>query len=149
MIIDTLENLKYYIPLNPLFADVVKFIEENDLLQLEAGKHEIKGKDLFVNIINQKGKTVDEAVMETHKNMLDIQIPLDGDETYGYMPFGDIAVKADYNAEKDLTKYPGQESSTFVNCHPGMFAMFLPQDGHTPCISKAPEFKKAVFKVKM
>jgi YhcH/YjgK/YiaL family protein len=149
MIIDTLENLKYYIPLNPLFADVVKFIEENDLLQLEAGKHEIKGKDLFVNIINQKGKTVDEAVMETHKNMLDIQIPLDGDETYGYMPLGDIAVKADYNAEKDLTKYPGQESSTFVNCHSGMFAMFLPQDGHTPCISKAFEFKKAVFKVKM
>jgi YhcH/YjgK/YiaL family protein len=149
MIIDTLENLKYYIPLNPLFADVVKFIEENDLLKLEAGKHEIKGKDLFVNIINQKGKTVDEAVMETHRNMLDIQIPLDGDETYGYMPLGDIAVKAEYNAEKDLTKYPEQPGSTFVNCHPGMFAMFLPQDGHTPCISKAPEFKKAVFKVKM
>lgn len=149
MIIDTLENLKYYIPLNPLFADVVKFIEENDLLKLEAGKHEIKGKDLFVNIINQKGKTVDEAVMETHRNMLDIQIPLDGDETYGYMPLGDIAVKAEYNEEKDLTKYPEQPSSTFVNCHPGMFAMFLPQDGHTPCISKAPEFKKAVFKVKM
>jgi YhcH/YjgK/YiaL family protein len=149
MIIDTLENLKYYIPLNPLFADVVKFIEENDLLKLEAGKHEIKGKDLFVNIINQKGKTVDEAVMETHRNMLDIQIPLDGDETYGYMPLGDIAVKAEYNAEKDLTKYPEQPSSTFVNCHPGMFAMFLPQDGHTPCIPKAPEFKKAVFKVKM
>ena len=149
MIIDTLENLKYYIPLNPLFADVVKFIEENDLLKLEAGKHEIKGKDLFVNIINQKGKTVDEAVMETHRNMLDIQIPLDGDETYGYMPLGDIAVKAEYNAEKDLTKYPEQPSSTFVNCHPGMFAMFLPQDGHTPCISKAHEFKKAVFKVKM
>ena len=149
MIIDTLENLKYYIPLNPLFADVVKFIEENDLLKLEAGKHEIKGKDLFVNIINQKGKTVDEAMMETHRNMLDIQIPLDGEETYGYMPLGDIAVKAEYNAEKDLTKYPEQPSSTFVNCHPGMFAMFLPQDGHTPCISKAPEFKKAVFKVKM
>jgi YhcH/YjgK/YiaL family protein len=149
MIIDTLENLKYYIPLNPMFADVVKFIEENDLLKLEAGKHEIKGKDLFVNIINQKGKTVDEAVMETHRNMLDIQIPLDGDETYGYMPLGDIAVKAEYNAEKDLTKYPEQPSSTFVNCHPGMFAMFLPQDGHTPCISKASEFKKAVFKVKM
>ena len=149
MIIDTLENLKYYIPLNPLFADVVKFIEENDLLKLEPGKHEIKGKDLFVNIINQKGKTVEEAVMETHRNMLDIQIPLDGDETYGYMPLGDIAVQAEYNAEKDLTKDPEQPSSTFVNCHPGMFAMFLPQDGHTPCISKAPEFKKAVFKVKM
>ena len=61
MIIDTLDNLKNYIPLNPLFADVVSFIENNDLMQLEAGKHEIKGKDLFVNIINQKGKTKEET----------------------------------------------------------------------------------------
>ncbi len=149
MIIDTLDNLKNYVSLNPLFGDVVKFIEENDLVKLEAGKHEIKGKELFVNIINQKGKTKEEAVMETHRNMLDIQIPLNDDEIYGYMPLGDISVKADYNAEKDITKYPGQPSSTYVVCHPGMFAMFLPQDGHTPCISSSPEFKKAVFKVKM
>ena len=149
MIIDTLENLKNYVPMNPLFADVVSFIENNDLVKLEPGKHEIKGKDLFVNIINQKGKTKEEAVMETHRNMLDIQIPLDGEEVYGYMPLDDITVQAEYNAEKDLTKYPGQPSSSYVVCHPGMFAMFLPQDGHTPCISGAPEFKKAVFKVKM
>ena len=90
MIVDTLDNLKNYVALNPLFADVVKFIEENDLLALEVGKHEIKGKDLFVNIINQKGKMPDEAVMETHRNMLDIQIPLDDNETYGYLPLEDI-----------------------------------------------------------
>lgn len=149
MVVDTIENLKYYVGLNPLFADVVKFIEENDLLALEPGKHEIKGKDLFVNIIGaQKGKTPDEAVMETHKNMLDIQIPLDDEETYGYLPLEDITTEATYNAEKDVTKYPGQPSSSYVTCRPGMFAMFFPQDGHTPCISTAAEFKKAVFKVK-
>ena len=47
MVIDTLENLKLYVGMNPLFADVVKFIEENDLLTLEPGKHIIKGKDLL------------------------------------------------------------------------------------------------------
>ncbi|MBR6086554.1 MAG: YhcH/YjgK/YiaL family protein [Prevotella sp.] len=148
MIVDTLDNLKYYEALNPLFSDVVKFIEENDLMALEPGKHEIKGKDLFVNIINQKGKTPDEAVMETHRNMLDIQIPLDDNETYGYLPLEDIAVEAEYNAEKDVTKYPDQPSSTYVECRPGMFAMFFPQDGHTPCIANCEVFKKAVFKVK-
>ena len=148
MIIDTLDNLKYYTALNPLFADVVKFIEENDLLALEPGKHEIKGKDLFVNIINQKGKMPDEAVMETHRNMLDIQIPLDEEETYGYLALEDITVDAEYNAEKDVTKYPGQPSRAWIDCRPGMFAMFFPQDGHTPCISRAEVFKKAVFKVK-
>ena len=84
MIIDTIENLKKYVGINPLFADVVKFIEENDLSSMEDGKYMIKGNDLFVNITTAKGKTPDEAVMETHINMIDIQIPLDEEETYGY-----------------------------------------------------------------
>ena len=50
MIIDTIENLKKYVGINPLFADVVKFIEENDLSSMEDGKYMIKGNDLFVNI---------------------------------------------------------------------------------------------------
>jgi YhcH/YjgK/YiaL family protein len=80
--------------------------------------------------------------------MLDIQIPIDGEETYGYLPLEDITIEAEYNAEKDVTKYPGQPSSTYVACRPGMMAIFFPQDGHTPCISNDEMFKKAVFKVK-
>ena len=142
MIIDTIENLKKYVGINPLFADVVKFIEENDLSSMEDGKYMIKGNDLFVNITTAKGKTPDEAVMETHINMIDIQIPLDEEETYGYLP------KAEYNAEKDITKYPDVPGSSYVTCRPGMMTIFFPQDGHAPCISYVPEFRKAIFKVK-
>lgn len=147
MIIDTLENLKKYVGVNPLFADVVKFIEENDLMSLESGKHMIKDKDLFVNITTAKGKTPDEAVMETHVNMIDIQIPLDEEETFGYLPLEDLP-EAEYNAEKDITKYPGIPGSSYVTCRPGMMAIFFPQDGHAPCISGSAEIKKAIFKVK-
>ena len=90
MVVDTLDNLEKYVSLNPLFEEVVKFIKENDLNKLEAGKHFIKDKDLFVNITTAHGKTADEAVFETHKNMLDIQIPLDNNETYGYLPLADL-----------------------------------------------------------
>ena len=107
MIVDTLENLEKYVSLNPLFAEVVKFLKENDLNELEDGKHSIVGNDLFVNITTAHGKTVDEAVFETHKNMLDIQIPLDNEETYGYLPLAKLP-EAEYNAEKDVTKYPGR-----------------------------------------
>ncbi len=147
MIIDTLENLKYYVGINPLFADVVKFIEENDLAALEPGKHLIKDKDLFVNITTAKGKTQEEAVMETHRNMIDIQIPLDEEETFGYIPLEDMP-EQEYNAEKDITKYPGLPGSSYVTCRPGMMAIFFPQDGHQPCIASVPEIKKAIFKVK-
>ena len=148
MVIDTLDNLKLYVGMNPLFADVVKFIEENDLLALEEGKHLIKGKDLFVNITTAKGKMPDEAVMETHRNMIDIQIPLDEEETFGYLPLEDLPDDVPYNEEKDITKYPGIPGSSYVTCRPGMMAIFFPQDGHAPCIANAPEIKKAIFKVK-
>ncbi len=145
MVIDTLDNLGRYVSLNPLFETVVKFIEENDLAKLEVGKHPIQGTELFVNIAVAQGKTEDEAVMETHRRMLDIQIPLDNEETYGYTPLADLPETA-YNEEKDITKYPGVKAQTLVTCKPGQFAIFWPQDGHQPCIGNG-AIHKAIFKV--
>ena len=147
MIIDTLDNLAKYEAINPLFKDVVEFMKKNSLAKMEPGKYEIKGKDLFLNIAVAKGKAPDEAVLETHVKMIDIQIPLDGPETYGYTPLCRLP-ETPYNAEKDITKYPDLMAESFIDCQPGMFAIFFPQDGHAPCISMAPEIKKAIFKVK-
>ena len=148
MVIDTLDNLAKYESMNSLFKDVVEFLKNNNLDALEEGKHEIKGKDLFVNITTAKSKEPDAAVIETHKKMIDIQIPLDVQETYGYTPLCRLP-EAPYNEEKDITKYPDLMAESFVDCQPGMFAIFFPQDGHAPCISFAPEIKKAIFKVKV
>lgn len=145
MVIDTLENLEKYTTLNPLFADVVKFIKENDLNTLEEGKHFIKEKDLFVNIQTAKGKTKEEAKLETHKRMIDIQIPLSTSETYGYTPLESLP-EGEYNDEKDITKF-AIPADTYVTCKPGEFAIFFPQDGHAPCISDEAEIKKAIFKI--
>lgn len=147
MVIDTIENLSKYVSLNPLFNDVVTFICNNDLNKLETGKHQISGNDLFVNIQFAKGKSKEEALLETHKRMIDIQIPLSGPETYGYTALCDLP-EADYNEEKDITKYEGL-ANNYVTCTPGEFAIFFPQDGHAPCISAEPEIKKAIFKVKV
>ncbi len=146
MIIDTLDNLGKYVGLNPLFADVVSFLKENDLSTLEDGKHPIKGGDLFVNITTAKGRTKEAAVLETHINMIDIQIPIDNDETYGYTPLQDLPA-FEYNAEKDITKYGTTLAQTYVTCRPGQMAIFFPQDGHAPCIGDK-DIRKAIFKVK-
>ncbi len=146
MIIDKIENLKNYVGVNRHFSKVIEFLEANDLSTLENGKHEIDGADCFVNIIDTKGKTKEEAVMETHRRMLDIQIPLDADETYGYTPTADLP-EAEYNEAKDVTKYPGVQGESFITCHPGMMAVFLPEDGHQPCIGTAENIHKAVIKI--
>ena len=83
MIIDTIDNLGKYVALNPLFADVVDFLKCHDLNTMEAGKYPIKEKDLFLNLQMAKGRSQEAAVLETHVEMIDIQIPLSGDETFG------------------------------------------------------------------
>ena len=147
MIIDTLQNFEKYISINPLFDAVAEFLKNHPLDNLETGKHPILNEDLFVNIQIAQGKIQSEAVLETHRVMADIQIPLSGEETYGYTPAMDLP-DAEYDEVNDLTKYPGEKPQSYVTCRPGMFAIFFPQDGHAPCITMAPEIRKAIFKVK-
>ena len=146
MIIDTIENLGKYVALHPLFADVVEFLKSNDLQAMETGKYPIKD-GLFMNLQVAKQRTEETAVLETHIEMIDIQLPLSCAETFGYTPLCDLP-DFEYNAEKDITKYGDTKAQTYVTLQPGQFAIFFPQDGHAPCIIEASEIKKAIFKIK-
>lgn len=145
MIIDTIDNLGKYAALNPLFGKVAEYISQNDLLALEAGKYEIEGKDLFLNRNLSRGKTKEEARIESHNLMIDIQIPLNVPEAMGYTPRTELP-EAEYNEVKDITFYPGL-AKEYVTIYPGQFVIFFPQDGHAPCVSEV-EIEKAIFKVK-
>ena len=153
MVVDTLENLEKYASLNPLFAQAIEFLKSHDLQAMddfqtmEIGKTELKGKDLLVNIAQTKPKTKEEAKLETHRDFIDIQIPLSGTEIMGYTAAKDcIPADAPYNAEKDITFFEGL-AETYITVKPGMFAIFFPQDGHAPGIT--PEgVKKVIVKVK-
>lgn len=148
MIIDKLENLGKYVSLNPLFADVVDFLKDHDLNSMEVGKYPIKEKDLFLNLTTAKGRGKEAAVLETHIEMIDIQIPLSCEETFGYTPLEDLP-QLSYNPEKDITLYGDLKAQTYLTLKPGQMVIFFPQDGHAPCISDNAEIKKAIFKVKV
>lgn len=147
MIIDTIDKLSKYAALNPLFADVIDFLNGHDLQTLSTGKYPINGNDVYLNLQIAKGRSMEAAVLETHIEMIDIQIPVSGEETFGYTPLQDLPDFA-YNAEKDITKYGDIKAQTYVTVKPGQFVIFFPQDGHAPCITPAAEIQKAIFKIK-
>jgi YhcH/YjgK/YiaL family protein len=148
MIIDTLDNLGKYVALNPLFADVVNFLKSHDLQTMEAGSYSFKDKDVALKLSLTKQRTKETAILETHIDMIDIQVPITCSETFGYSPLCDLPA-FEYNAEKDITKYGDTKPQTYVTVNPGQFAIFFPQDGHAPCIIENEEIKKAIFKVKV
>lgn len=147
MIIDTLENLEQYASVNPRFAKAIEYLKSTDLNAQEPGKVELDGKDLVVNFSIAKGKTKEQAQLETHKNFIDIQIPLSCTEVMGYTPACNLP-EGEYNAEKDITK-SAMPSEAYIPVHPGMFAIFFPQDGHAPCISEEESIRKVIVKVRV
>lgn len=147
MIIDTLDNLKNSESLNQLISVVVDYIGEHDLYDLAVGKHSIVGEDAYVNMQMAKGKKEDEAVIEYHRKMIDIQVPLDGEERYGYTPLADLP-EGTFDVANDYAVLPGIRPQTVFALRQGQFVIFTPEDGHAPCISEHESFKKAVFKIK-
>lgn len=75
MILDKLENADWYFDSVPGFAQFMKFFNENDLEELPACKIHLDGNDLYVNILDFKGKEEENCRMEAHKDYIDIQIP--------------------------------------------------------------------------
>ena len=78
MILDRLVNAGLYEQVHPRFKQAFDFLKKNDLKALPAGKIELDGKDLYVNVLDFKGKSEAEAKMETHKDYIDIHRPHPG-----------------------------------------------------------------------
>ena len=121
-------------------------MKSTDLNAHELGKVVLKEGELFVNFAAARPKTKDDAKIETHNNFIDIQIPLTSTELMGYMPRTDLA-EAEYNAEKDVTFYPGH-ATDYLTVKPGMFAIFFPEDAHAPGVTEV-ELKKVIVKVRV
>lgn len=147
MVLDLLENFGKYVALNAFFPLVEAFIREHKLEQLEPGSYNIKGEDVLLKIEMANGKSKTEAVLESHQQMIDIQIPLQMPETFGLAALASLP-SADYSVEKDLSFYHNGQVQHYITCPVGGFLIFFPQDAHAPCISQHTTFKKAIFKVR-
>ena len=136
MILDTLDRLEKYGYISPLMDKVLDFFKKTDLSTLTPGRIDLQDDDLFVNVNRQEAQTRDEALIEAHREYIDIQVPISSDEEMGFIsaPFMPAPSKA-YNADRDVAFYPGL-CDTYLNVRKGMFVVFFPGEGHAPAITK-------------
>ena len=147
MIIDDIKNFETYLNLHKRFKDVFKFMRENKLSDLKKGCYEIDGKNLYVNIDEYQTKT--DSIPEAHREYIDIQIVLSGNEKIGYANYSNGTTEITYNAEKDIEFL--KADCEYIKANNKKFFIFFPQDIHHPCITdeKPCSIKKAVFKIKI
>lgn len=133
---------------NPYYLKALEYIENTDLATLENGKHFIDGENLFVNIVDSNMKTPDQARLEVHDKYIDIQIPLDKEESFGVKPRSECKeADGEFNTEKDILFFKDKDWTT-VTVKVGEAITFEPNTAHAPLIGEG-TIHKAIFKVKV
>lgn len=144
MILDSIKNSDRYNSLHPLFSKAFEYIRSLDFSNLETGKTEIQGRDLFVSISESNLNNEEDAKLEVHNKYIDIQIPVSKPEGFGWISRKDMKNPKDgFNTEKDVQFFSDKPESYFDVC-PGSFVIFFPEDGHAPCIGQGSVLKIVV-----
>lgn len=151
VIIDTLDNIKLYNELLPQLLDVEKFIlAHKNMVDVECGKYLIDDENVFALVQRYLTKDSKDNKWETHREYIDVQFVLSGEESIGYAPINQLTLIDGFTEGNDIAFYKGPENYTITVLSQGMFAIFYPEEGHLPCcISEtASNVTKIVFKIK-
>lgn len=144
MIFDSLKNIDSYKGLS--IYPALQFFASQDFSSVAAGRHELDGDDFYVvNEYESSAKTLSEA----HRDYIDIQIMVEGEEYIGVAPLTEDLVAVEANAEKDYWLYDCDVDR--VAMKPGYFMVLYPQDVHMPGDMKDQPMacKKIVGKIKV
>ncbi len=120
------------------------------LSNIEQGRYEIDGDQLFFTVSSYETKDPDVAKFEAHRRYLDIQYVFEGEELMGVASLADSKEKGPYNSEKDIIFYD-VANAVYHKATPAHFFVFSPQEVHQPCVkvNKSTYVRKVVFKVKI
>lgn len=146
MILDVLENGRNYSGLHSGFDRAFDFLARPDLAELELGRHEVDGDNVYALVAREPGRKKEGAQLEAHEKYIDIQLVLAGNDEMGWKPTSRCKGPAgEYDPEKDFQLFD-DEPDAWVMTKPGMFAVFFPGDAHMPLISSG-ALHKVVVKV--
>ena len=94
-------------------------------------------------------KERDRCFFESHKQYIDVQFILEGEEIIEVKNIKDLQVSMPYDHTIDLIKYKDDTENSKVILKKGDVAIFYPEDAHMPCIQVDASSKviKTVIKV--
>ena len=148
MIIDKLENAHLYYCLNRNIEKGLKFLQSNDMLAMEDGKHVIDGDKIYANVQSGMTKEPSTTPWEAHKIYTDIQYVIKGAEIMGWANLENFKADSEYDEEKDVIF--GNAKGSYVTVPENYFVIFTPEDAHKPMLKIIEEkpVKKVIVKVK-
>ena len=130
MIIDRLANPSPLFQLPVRLARALEYLRATDLMSVPIGRHDLDGDRLFALVQEYTTRAADDCVWEAHRKYIDVQFVAAGVERMGYANLAQMRVRDAYDAARDVAFFEPGES--FVTIPAGTFAIFGPEDVHSP-----------------
>lgn len=146
MIKDSLKRADTYYGISDNLKAGFEWIKNNDLKNMPDGRYEISDK-IYANL--QSYLTKDDAPYEAHRDYIDIQYMVTGEELSGVTDYLNCSVTEQYNKEKDIEFLKNNTDEQFHKISEGEFFVFFPHDAHKPAIkvNENKNVKKVIVKV--
>jgi YhcH/YjgK/YiaL family protein len=121
------------------------FLKTQNLDSLKPGKYPILGDQVFASVTEAPSNKKEDVKWESHKNYVDLQYIIKGQETIGVADTSKLTITKPYTT--DAINYQGE--GNYYTAGQGKFFLFFPNNGHRPTIliDEYPVVKKIVIKI--
>lgn len=136
--------------LHPVLLEALTLALAARPLEKAAGRYELRGEDIFMNVMTFATQFPDQKKAELHEQYIDIQVLLTGEERILFGVTGSARQREDFHPEEDYRLCSEIAGEQCVTLRPGMCAVFMPGEPHKPgcAILEPGEIKKVVVKVR-
>lgn len=135
--------------LHPFIIEIIQKVKEQTIENTEIGNYQLPDESVYF-IVNDKTELKENRRSEIHHKYLDVQLILEGSETFGYSEYPLLSIEDDYLEKKDIAFSNDVQDEQFVTLEAGEFIIFNPKQPHRPLVAvndKPAAVKKLIIKV--
>lgn len=150
MFVGKTSQLEFAAFLSPELKKIIASVLDRLETPLENGRHDIDGDKAFFMLVDDNTQQLSVRKSECHTRYLDVQILLEGEESFGYSLEPYKGLDEDFLDEKDVAFSEQMEQEHFATLTSGEFIVFYPGQPHRPLVAvdgKPAPVRKAIIKV--
>ena len=151
MIIDHIKHIGFYeavaTGITAAWKEIQQMLQEKGTLS--DGSYELNSvPNGFFKVQRGTTKPLSEGTFESHKQYIDVQILLDGQEEMAWMELADLTEAIPYDTEKDAARWDGERMHHMLITK-DMFYIAYPHDGHKAVshVDEQHTFTKIILKL--
>lgn len=135
------------------FEKWIRLLASFDFATLSSGRHEL-GNGSYMNVDETVTALKSDRPFEAHKQYVDIQLVITGNEYIGYQPLSFMSAMIVDHGDRDSYLYEAKNANSdiAIMMTPGTYAIFFPADAHRPLCAvenKPGAVRKIIMKIKL